>query len=363
MNRRAHHKVLLMAGGTGGHVYPALAVAERLRAEGHEVTWLGVRQGLEADLVPRSGIPICYVKLTGLRGKGFVGWLSAPFRLLMSLVQSIVIIKRYRPRVVLGMGGFVAGPGGLAAWLLRCPLLIHEQNAIPGLTNRLLAVLANQVLEAFSGTFAERYAAVHTGNPIRAELNQVPPPDQRFGGRTGAPRLLVLGGSQGAARLNAVVPAAVANMIGDSKIEIRHQCGGRHVQTTQLAYQSRNLKVELLPFIEDMAEAYAWADLVIGRAGAMTVCELAAVGAAAILVPYPYAVDDHQSANARLLVDVGAAVLIPEEKLTPELLGQTVKQLFLTRDRLLNMAKAARSKAVIDAATRVAGHCLETADA
>ena len=175
MNHRAHHKVLIMAGGTGGHVYPALAVAQRLRAEGNEVTWLGVRHGLEAELVPRAGIPICYVRVTGLRGKGVVSWFSAPFRLIMSIVQSIIIINRFRPQVVLGMGGFAAGPGGIAAWLLRCPLLIHEQNAIPGLTNRVLAVLAKQVLEAFPGTFAERYAAVHTGNPIRSEMNQLLP--------------------------------------------------------------------------------------------------------------------------------------------------------------------------------------------
>ena len=363
MNNSAHHKVLIMAGGTGGHVYPALAVAERLRAEGNEVTWLGVRQGLEADLVPRAGIPIRYVRVSGLRGKGLVNWISAPVRLFIALVQSMLIISRFRPRLVLGMGGFVAGPGGLAAWLLRCPLLIHEQNAIPGLTNRVLALLAKRVLEAFPGTFAKRYSAAHTGNPIRAELSHVSPPHQRFAGRIGAYRLLVLGGSQGAARLNAIVPAALADIADVLQIEVRHQCGARHLETTRVAYKSRNLDVELLPFIDDMADAYAWADLVIGRAGAMTVCELAAVGVAAILVPFPYAVDDHQSANARLLADVDAAVMIPESKLTPDCLGRTVKQLFATRERLLEMANAARSTAVFDATIRVANHCLETANA
>ena len=362
MSAGVDNKVLIMAGGTGGHVYPALAVAERLRAYGNEVVWLGVRQGLEADLVPRAGIQICYVKVSGLRGKGLLSWLSAPFRLVLALVQSMLIIGRFRPRVVLGMGGFVAGPGGLAAWLLRRPLLIHEQNAIPGLTNRLLARLAKRVLEAFPGTFAERYAAVHTGNPIRVEMSNVIAPDQRLSGRTGALRLLVLGGSQGAVRLNEVVPDAIAGIADRLSIEVRHQSGTRNLETTRIAYEKCGLDVDLLPFIEDMSEAYQWSDLVVGRAGAMTVCELAAVGVASILVPFPYAVDDHQRANARLLSDVGAAVMIPEDRLTPDYLGRTLTELYLARDRLLEMAKAARSKAVVDATERVANLCLETAN-
>lgn len=362
MSRTGRSKVLIMAGGTGGHVYPALAVAERLRANGNEVIWLGVRQGLEADLVPRAGIPICYVKVSGLRGKGIFTWITAPFRLLVALVQSLLIIGRSRPRVVLGMGGFVAGPGGLAAWLLRRPLLIHEQNAIPGLTNRLLARVAKRVLEAFPGTFAEHYAAVHTGNPLRSELTNIIEPEQRLAGRDGALRLLILGGSQGAVRLNQVVPGAIAGLTERLEIEVRHQSGKRNIADARDAYEACGVRVELTPFIEDMGEAYQWADLVVGRAGAMTVCELAAVGAASILVPFPFAVDDHQRANARLLSDVGAAVVIPEDMLTPDYLGRTLEELYLARDRLMGMAKAARAQAVVDATDRVANLCLETAN-
>ena len=218
------------------------------------------------------------------------------------------------------------------------------------------------MLEAFPGTFAERYAAVHTGNPIRVEMSNVIAPDQRLSGRTGALRLLVLGGSQGAVRLNEVVPDAIAGIADRLSIEVRHQSGTRNLETTRIAYEKCGLDVDLLPFIEDMSEAYQWSDLVVGRAGAMTVCELAAVGVASILVPFPYAVDDHQRANARWLSDVGAAVMIPEDRLTPDYLGRTLTELYLARDRLLEMAKAARSKAVVDATERVANLCLETAN-
>lgn len=363
MSATESYKILILAGGTGGHVYPALAVAERLLAYGNEVIWLGVRHGLEADLVPRAGIPIRFVKVTGLRGKGLVSWLSAPFRLLVALLQSMLIIAKCRPRVVLGMGGYVAGPGGLAAWLLRCPLLIHEQNAIPGLTNRLLARLAKRVLEAFPGAFSQRYAAVHTGNPIRPELATIMTPELRLSGRGGALHLLVLGGSQGAVRLNEVVPRALARLADRLTIEVCHQCGRHNLQSTRAAYDTAgDLSVDLLPFIEDMATAYQWADLVVGRAGAMTVCELAAVGVGSILVPFPYAVDDHQCANAKFLSDVDAAVVISEHELTPELLGRTFEELYFARDRLLEMAKAARSRAVVDATERVANLCVESAN-
>ena len=361
MSIREHSKVLIMAGGTGGHVYPALAVAEHLRASGSEVIWLGVRQGLEAELVPRTGIPIRFIKISGLRGKGLLSWLTAPFRLVVALVQSMLIIGRFRPQVALGMGGFVAGPGGLAAWLLRCPLLIHEQNAIPGLTNLMLARLAKRVLEAFPHTFSQQYAAIHTGNPLRPELANFSDPEQRLGGRTGSLRLLVLGGSQGAVKLNEVVPGAIASLTGRLPIDVRHQAGARNLDAARAAYSASGLNIEPVAYIEDMPEAYEWADLVVARSGAMTVCELAAVGAASILVPFPYAVDDHQRANARLLSDVGAAVVIPEELLTPQHLGQTLEELSQTRDTLVEMAKAARTQAVVDAADRVANLCLETA--
>jgi UDP-N-acetylglucosamine--N-acetylmuramyl-(pentapeptide) pyrophosphoryl-undecaprenol N-acetylglucosamine transferase len=294
-------RVLIVAGGTGGHVFPALAVASALRERGVEVTWLGTRRGMEAKRVPEAGFPLDWVEVRGLRGKGVVGWLLAPFRLLRALIQALAVMRRRAPDVVLGMGGFVSGPGGLAARLSGRPLVIHEQNAIPGLTNRLLSRLAGRVLVGFPGTFPGRER--HTGNPVRAAIARLPEPAARLAGRSGPMRLLVLGGSQGALGLNRVVPEALAELSPEARPEVWHQAGERHVALAQEEYGQAGVEGRVVAFIDDMSVAYAWADLVLCRAGALTIAELAAAGVGALLVPYPHAVDDHQSANAAFLAD------------------------------------------------------------
>ena len=353
--------VLVMAGGTGGHVYPALSVAERLREDGTRVIWLGTHHGLEARVVPKAGIEICFVRVSGLRGKGFVSWLRAPVVLVVALWQSVLVVRRFWPNAVLGMGGFVAGPGGVAAWLLRRPLVIHEQNAVAGLTNRLLAHMATRVLEAFPGTFPPRYRASYTGNPVRREIAELPAPMKRAATRTGPLRVLVLGGSQGARVLNEVVPRALESLPESTRVEVRHQAGSAHLEETQARYTAARVQVRLEPFIEDMAEAYAWADLAICRAGAMTISELTAAGLGAILVPFPYAVDDHQTRNARYLAEAGAAFLIQQEEFNTTALGRLFAELCAARSRLLSMAKAARKLACPGATGHVAALCVEAA--
>jgi len=355
--------VLIMAGGTGGHVYPALAVAERLRAAGGRPAWLGVRHGLEAELVPRAAIDLFFVDLGGLRGRGALAWLLAPLRLAVALAQALGILRRVRPDAVLGMGGYASGPGGLAAWLLRRPLLIHEQNAVPGLTNRLLARLACRVMEGFPGSFPGRIRAEATGNPVRESVAGVPAPAVRLAGRTGALRLLVLGGSQGARFLNEVVPAALARLPERARVEVRHQAGARNLEAARAAYRSLGLDAEPIAYIEDMGAAYAWSDVVVCRAGAMTVAELAAAGVASILVPFPHAVDDHQTKNARYLADRGAAIVLPQRELDAGRLSRLLDELARARERLREMAEAARTLARPDAAARVAERCLEAARA
>lgn len=353
--------VLIMAGGTGGHVYPALAVAEVLRRRGARVSWLGTRAGLEARVVAAAGIPIHFMRVSGLRGRGLLRKLAAPFMLLMAMFDALTVIVRLRPAVVLGMGGFAAGPGGVVAWLLRRPLVVHEQNAIPGLTNRLLARLAVRVLEAFPDSFAAAVGAQAVGNPVRADIAALASPQTRFADRHGAIRLLVLGGSQGAAALNRGVPAALARLDDASRPEVLHQCGRRHERETRSAYTGQGVAARVEPFLDDMAASYAWADLVVCRAGAMTVAELAAAGVGAVLVPFPYAVDDHQTRNAAFLCERGAACLLPEEQMSPERLAALLAELCDSRERLLEMACRARSAALPDAADVVATHCLEVA--
>lgn len=352
-----------MAGGTGGHVYPALAVAEHLRREGWQVVWLGTRRGLEARVVPHHHIDVCFVRIGGLRGKGWRSWLQAPFGLLIALIQCLVIVQRIGPQVVLGMGGFAAGPGALAAWLVGKPLLIHEQNAIPGLTNRILARLATQVMEAFPGSFPRQRRAQHTGNPVRQRIVDLPPPRERLAGRGNGPlRLLVLGGSQGARALNEIVPQTLATLDpAETRLaEVRHQVGPDQLESTRQRYRAAAAPaVELTPFIEDMAAAYGWADLVLCRAGAMTIAELAAAGVGSILVPFPSAVDDHQTVNARYLAERGAALLIPQSQLTAARLCDLLRELGRARGRLLEMAMAARGLAVPDATAQVASRCMQ----
>jgi UDP-N-acetylglucosamine--N-acetylmuramyl-(pentapeptide) pyrophosphoryl-undecaprenol N-acetylglucosamine transferase len=350
-----------MAGGTGGHVYPALAVAEQLRSLGVRLAWLGSEAGLEARVVPERGIPLHRVSVTGLRGKGWSTWLLAPWRLLRALTQAWAVLRAVRPDVVLGMGGFVSGPGGLATWLTRRPLVVHEQNAVPGLTNRLLARVARVVLEAFSGSFPAGVAARHTGNPVRAGLLGIPAPDERLAGREGPVRLLVLGGSQGARALNETVPLALAGLADPAAVSVWHQAGPAQLDGARAAYARAGASARVEGYIEDMAQAYGWADLVLCRAGAMTLAEICAVGLGAVLVPFPYAVDDHQTHNARSLAKAGAAVLVPQSDLQPAPLAALLAELAGSRARLLAMARAARALAVPDAAERVAAHCLEVA--
>jgi UDP-N-acetylglucosamine--N-acetylmuramyl-(pentapeptide) pyrophosphoryl-undecaprenol N-acetylglucosamine transferase len=335
---------VIMAGGTGGHIFPALAVAEALQQAGASVSWLGTRRGLEARLIPQHAIAIDYITIGGLRGNGAIGWLLAPFNLLRAVVEAVAILRRRQPLAVLGMGGFVAGPGGVASWLLRKPLYIHEQNAIAGLTNRLLTPLARRRFAGFHSAWSAAAAEV-IGNPLRRSFTTQAVPALRFASREGAMRLLVVGGSLGAQALNESVAAAVAQLPPTLRPQITHQCGERHLAATRSHYSDRGVAAEVVAFIDDMASAYAAADLVICRSGALTVAEVAAVGVAAIFVPYPHAVDHHQHANARYLSDNGAAILIDQQELTGDRLASELMALLADRQRLLALAQAAHQLA------------------
>ena len=354
-------RLLVVAAGTGGHVYPALAVAERLRSLGVDVSWLGTAVGIESRLVPAAGFPFHVSRVAGLRGKGVARWLAAPYLLVRSGLRSIAVLAKVRPHVVLGMGGYGAGPGGLVARLLGIPLVIHEQNAIPGLTNRILAWFATRVLEAFPASFAARRRAIHTGNPVREALVRGPAPEARLAHRGGRLRVLVIGGSQGARALNEVVPRALAIDSLGARVTVRHQCGPAHVDATRDAYAAHGTEAEIIGYVEDMGAAYAWTDVAVCRSGAMTVAELAATGVASILVPFPYATDDHQTRNARFLADRGAAVLFAEDRLDAGALASTLGALHADRGRVESMSRAAYDFAVPDAAHRVAAQCLEVA--
>ncbi len=355
--------ILVMAGGTGGHVYPALAVAKALQQQSREVVWLGTRRGLESRVVPANDIDLEWISVGGLRGKNSSTLILAPFRLLWALAQSLFVMARLRPAAVLGMGGFVSGPGGLAAWLMRRPLVIHEQNAIAGLTNRLLARLARVVLQAFPGSFPANIKSETVGNPVRADIAAIEDPAIRFGSREGPIRLLVLGGSQGALALNKIVPAALALLPAELRPVVRHQAGSLTIDAARNAYEQESIDVDLLPYIEDMAEAYAWADLVVCRAGALTVAELSAAGLAAIFVPYPAAVDDHQTANARPMADAGAAAIVAERDLSDESLARLLENWLSSRDELIVRASRARALRTPDALSRISNLCLEVAGA
>lgn len=354
-------RFLMMAGGTGGHVFPALATARRLQELGHEVQWLGSAGGMEERLLGATDIPLSVISVSGLRGKGQLALLAAPFRLVRALFQAMAVVRRVQPDCVVGMGGFVTGPGGLAAWLGRRPLLVHEQNAVAGMTNRILARFAKTVMEAFPGSFGGKVVTRCTGNPVRPDVVALPAPEQRMAARTGALRVLVLGGSLGAQAINQAVPAAAALMPADGRPDIRHQCGERNHDEALANYERAGVTASVEPFIEDMAEAYGWADLVVCRAGALTVSELCAAGVGAVLVPFPHAVDDHQTGNAGYMVTAGAALLMPQSRLTPELLAQTLTDLMNERQRVLDMASAARTLARPDATERVVNYCLEAA--
>jgi len=352
-------KIVIMAGGTGGHIFPALAVAEVLRARGHQLAWMGTQTGLEARVAASAGFPMEWISVGGVRGKGMLTLLKAPYTLMNAIVQARAIFRRFKPQVALGMGGYASGPGGLAARLLGCPLVLHEQNAVPGMTNRVLSHVATQVLEGFPGSFVASRHARNVGNPVRSAIAQLPAPEARFAKRSGRGRLLVIGGSQGARVLNNNVPLAMAQLDAALCPEVWHQTGVRDTEQVISAYHKCGIVARVTPFIDDMAAAYGWADLVLCRAGALTVSELAAAGVGAVLVPFAAAVDDHQSRNAAFLVAAGAAELLPESQVTPPTLGTSLTRLLRDRGTLLNMAKRARALAKADAAEKVAEACLQ----
>ncbi|MGQ5522217.1 undecaprenyldiphospho-muramoylpentapeptide beta-N-acetylglucosaminyltransferase [Chitinimonas sp. PSY-7] len=345
---------MVMAGGTGGHIFPALAVAKEMQTRGWTVVWLGAKDKMEAKLVPDHGIPIELLSIGGVRGQGLVRKLVQPMEQAIALWKSVAVIFRHRPDAVIGFGGFTGFAGGLAATLLWKPLVIHEQNSVAGLTNKVLSYLADYVLTAFPSAFAARGTLV--GNPVRSDIAALPAPAERFVNRSGPLRILVVGGSLGAVALNTVVPQALALIPADQRPQVTHQAGTKQIDALRSNYAQAGVTGECIAFIDDMAQAYADADLVICRAGALTVAELAAAGVASILVPYPHAVDDHQTGNAKYLSDAGAGILVQQSDLTPEWLTAQLTE--LTRERLVNMAEAARNKA-LPAATQVVADIIE----
>lgn len=348
---------MILAGGTGGHIFPGIAVAHELQAQGVPVIWLGSRHGMENELVPRAELRLETITISGLRGKGLLTLMGAPWRLLRAVWQARQLMRKHRPRAVLSFGGFAAGPGGIAARLSGVPVFVHEQNRLPGLTNKVLSKLARRVFAGFPDSFAPGRSE-WTGNPVRADIAALAAPDARSSSEGRAMRLLVLGGSQGAQALNTHVPAALA-LLRDASIEIRHQAGARMLETTRAHYAEHHVAAVIEPFIADMSEAYDWADLVICRAGALTLAELCAAGLASILVPFPAAVDDHQTANARFLVEQQAALLLPQSALNAESLAALIGPLASQPERRLAMAQAARRLAKPEAARTVARLCME----
>jgi UDP-N-acetylglucosamine--N-acetylmuramyl-(pentapeptide) pyrophosphoryl-undecaprenol N-acetylglucosamine transferase len=347
---------MIMAGGTGGHIFPAIAVADILRAQGWLVTWLGAPNNMEAELVPRHGYEMARVRFSGVRGKGLLRLLRLPFDLLVALWQSAAAIFLHRPDVVLGMGGYITFPGGLMAAMLRRPLVIHEQNSIAGLSNQVLARIAQKVLSGFPDVLSR---AIWCGNPVRSDIAALPDPRQRYAARSGRLNVLVVGGSLGAKAINETLPQALALLPLDVRPEVLHQTGKQHFEAVQRSYQQAGVQAKIKPFMDEMAKHYADADLVICRAGALTVAELSAAGVASILIPFPFAVDDHQTRNAQFLSKRGAAVLLPQSDLSAEKLAQLLRE--LTREKLLAMALKARELAKPDAALAVARICEELA--
>ncbi|MFC3607171.1 undecaprenyldiphospho-muramoylpentapeptide beta-N-acetylglucosaminyltransferase [Stutzerimonas tarimensis] len=350
--------VLVMAGGTGGHVFPALACAREFQARGYKVHWLGTPRGIENELVPAAGLPLHLIPVSGLRGKGLASLAAAPLQLGRSLLQARRLIAELQPVCVLGLGGYVTGPGGLAARLARVPLVIHEQNAVAGTANRSLAPMAARVCEAFPDTFRPSGKRRTTGNPVREELFLVTPREALDGRR---PRLLVLGGSLGAEPLNKLVPQALSQLPVELRPEVFHQAGKQHAELTTGRYRDAGVEAKVAPFVADMARAYAWADLVICRAGALTVSELAAAGLPAFLVPLPHAIDDHQTRNAEYLADAGAAVVLPQATTDAAALAARLTEVMMHPEQLKSMGATARRLAKPDATRSVVDICLEVA--
>lgn len=367
----ATQSVLIMAGGTGGHIFPGLAVADSLRQRGVEVRWLGARGGMECERVPAWGIPLDVVDISALRGKGAARWLLAPWRLLRAVLQAVRLLGTHRPACAISFGGYAAGPGGLAARLRGVPLLVHEQNRVPGMTNRVLARFAAKVLQAFPGTWESSLRPVTCGNPVRQDVAMLEVPEKRLAGRSGPVRLLVTGGSQGARTLNRLVPEALEQAPAGLQVDIRHQCGRGWLEETQAAYrtagiaaeatatEARRHVAEVTEFIDDMAGAYGWADVLVCRAGALTVSEVAAAGLAAVFVPFPHAVDDHQTRNAEFLVERGAALLLDDAGLDARRLAASLNGLLSDRPRQIDMAVRSRAAATPDSAGQVADLCRE----
>lgn len=349
--------LMVMAGGTGGHVYPAMAVADYLKAQGWGIVWLATEGGMENRLIADKDYQVALINMRGVRGKGLLRWLLLPVQLGIACLQSIQAIHRYQPNALLGMGGFAAFPGGLMAWLLRRPLIIHEQNSIAGLTNRTLAHFARRVLAAFPSAFGSRAQLV--GNPVRADITSLPDPASRMQSHSGMLRLLVVGGSLGAQALNEVVPQTLAQLPIDQRPQVVHQAGDKHLATLQANYQAVGVTADTRAFIDNMAAMYDWCDLVICRAGAITIAELSAAGVASVLVPFPHAVDDHQTHNAAYLAESGAAILVPQTELTVTALLKILTS--LTREKLLDMAQKAHTLGKPEATAIVAGICAEVA--
>jgi UDP-N-acetylglucosamine--N-acetylmuramyl-(pentapeptide) pyrophosphoryl-undecaprenol N-acetylglucosamine transferase len=350
--------VLIMAGGTGGHVFPALACAREFQARGYNVHWLGTPRGIENELVPQAGLPLHRIEMSGLRGKGLLSLLKAPLLLARALWQARRVLRELRPVCVLGMGGFVTGPGGWAARLAGVPLVIHEQNAVAGTANRALVPFAARVCEAFPDTFAASAKRRTTGNPVRPELFLAA---SRQSPAARPVRLLVLGGSLGAEPLNKLLPAALAQVKAELRPQVRHQAGRQHAEVTRARYAEAGVDAEVLPFIRDMAAAYAWADLVICRAGALTVCELAAAGQPSLLIPLPHAIDDHQTRNAEYLARAGAAVLLPQHATDAAALAAQLTEVLMHSEKLEAMGATARRLAKPEATREVVDICLEVA--
>ena len=358
--------VLIMAGGTGGHVFPALAVADELRSRGATVEWLGTARGIEARLVPAANINLHFIRVEGVRGRGLLGLLKAPVLIVYAILQAVKIIRRVKPQVVLGFGGFASGPGGVAAKLLNKPLVIHEQNAVAGTTNRLLAKIANQVLAAFPFAFdtAGNSNELVVGNPVRQQIKQIASVTERYSARTQQKlplQLLVVGGSLGAKAINELVPAAIAQLPRDMRPVIWHQVGKGHAESTAALYMQYQVNAKVDEFISGMAAAYSWADLVICRAGALTVSELMAAGVASVLIPLPSAIDDHQTFNAKNLSDTGAGVALVQKELTAAKLAALLITELADRNHLMSMAEKAQQSAKPDAAVHVAEICEEMA--
>lgn len=349
--------LMIMAGGTGGHVFPALAVAESFLERQDKVVWLGSVGGMEEDIIKKTAIPFYGITVQGFRGKGLIKQLMAPFKMSSALLQAISIIRKVKPDAVLGMGGFASGPGGLAARLLGVPLLIHEQNSVAGLTNKILAKFAKTVMTAFPDAFD---ASVHVklmGNPLRAGITRLFYQQSKKGQEQGQVHLLILGGSLGAQSLNETVPVAIKMMDEGLRPQIWHQTGRAKDTAVKASYTEHGIEARVSEFITDMAEAYSWADFVICRAGALTVSELCVAGLGAILIPYPFAVDDHQTKNAQFMVEGGAAWLLPQSELRPDVLAEMLAPLFAKRGRLAKLSDAARKLAKVDATEMVANEC------